>query len=130
MSKPLAKAKIRIVASKKQLYRVRFLNEGKIFELYVRQVTQGSLFGFIELTDIVWGSKSQVIVDPSEQELKNEFAGVTRIHIPMHAVMRVDEVDKSTGAKIIPLKGGAERAAEAAPFPIYTPASRGPEKGR
>ena len=45
----------------KKLYRVRFLNEGRIFELYAREVGQGLLFGFVEIADLVWGSKSEVI---------------------------------------------------------------------
>lgn len=115
------------LVAKKPLYRVRFVNEGKVFELYARSVGQGALFGFIEVTELVWGRRSQVIVDPSEQELKNEFAGVSRIHVPMHAVLRIDEVDKSGGGKIVALRDDAEKATSTA-FPIYTPGA--PGKGK
>ena len=117
-------SKIAKVASKR-LYRVRFLNEGRIFELYARQVGQGSLFGFIEVADIVWGSKSEVIIDPSEQELRNEFNGVTRLHVPLHAVVRIDEVEKGGSAKIISLSSAAKAPQTA---PIYTPSGAGPFK--
>ena len=93
----------------KKLYRVRFLNEGRIFELYARDVGQGMLFGFVEIADLVWGSKSEVIIDPGEQELRNEFNGVNRLHVPMHAMVRIDEVEKSGSAKIIPLQGAPRR---------------------
>ena len=86
-----------------------FVNQGKVYELYARKVSHGSLFGFIEVERLVWGKKSEVIVDPSEQELKNEFAGVKRTFIPLHSIVRIDEVEKPGAAKILPLAGNASR---------------------
>jgi len=103
----------------KRIYRVRFMSEGRLVELYAKEVTQGTLFGFVEIADLVWGKKSAVIIDPSEQDLRNEFGEVRRIHVPLHAVVRIDEVEKSGPGKIVPLPGGAERAAIG--VPIYTP---------
>lgn len=105
------------------------MNEGKIFELYAKTVTQGELFGFVEISGLLWGRKSDLIVDPTEQDLKNEFAGVTCIHVPMHSVVRVDEVEKSGGGKIISLTGGDEAAASSS-IPIYTPGGSGPTKSK
>lgn len=119
-------ARIAGVAAKKT-YRIRFMNEGKIFELYARQVTQGSLFGFVEVSQLVWGKRSEVIIDPSEQDLRNEFAGVSSVQIPIHSVVRIDEVEKSGSGKIIALAGGAEKPAS---VPIYTPSGAGPGKSR
>lgn len=115
-------------AAKKKTYRVRFVNEGRIFEIYAREVGQGTLFGFVEIADLVWGTKSSVIIDPSEQELRNEFAGVTRIHVPMHALVRIDEVEKGGAGKIIALPGaaGAKSGGSSSPVPIYTPSPTGP----
>ena len=91
------------VAGKKLLYRIRFRTEDKILEVYCRNVTQGELFGFIEISGFAWGRKSEIIVDPTEQEVRNEFAGVKSAQIPMHAVVRVDQVEKGGTAKILPL---------------------------
>ncbi len=118
---------LRLVAKKQPIFRIRFMNAGKIFELYAKQVTQGELFGFVEISGLLWGKKSDLIVDPTEQDLKNEFAGVSRIHVPMHSVVRVDEVDKSAGGKIISLKGGDEATAASPMIPIYTPGEPGPK---
>jgi hypothetical protein len=92
-----------------KIYKVRYVNEGRVFELYARSVGSASIFGFIEVEKLLWGKKSEVIVDPSEQELKNEFAGVKRTLIPLHAIVRIDEVEKSGAAKILPLTGNAAR---------------------
>jgi hypothetical protein len=115
-------------ALKKKTFRVRFVNEGRIFEIYAREVTQGTLFGFVEVAELVWGSKSSVIIDPSEQELRNEFAGVTRVHIPMHSLVRIDEVEKSGAGKIIALAsaGPGKPSGPTGSVPIYTPAPKGP----
>jgi hypothetical protein len=118
-------SKIAKVAAKK-LYRVRFLNEGRIFELYAREVGPGLLFGFVEVADLVWGSKSEVIIDPGEQELRNEFNGVTRLHVPMHAMVRIDEVEKGGSAKIIPLQSSTKGTPPG--VPIYTPGGAAPVK--
>ena len=114
------------VASKR-LYRVRFVNEGKVFELYARQVSPGSLLGFVEIADLVWGRRSEVIVDPGEQDLKNEFAGVKRIHVPIHAVVRIDEVEKSGGAKILAMP--TETRTPGSGLPFLTPGS-GPGRAK
>ena len=104
----------------KRIYRIRFMGEGKIYELYAKNVSQGGLFGFIEVSQMVWGKKSEVIIDPSEQELRNEFQGVKCVHLPMHSVVRIDEVEKGGSGKIIAFKGASD-AAPSSTVPIYTP---------
>ena len=98
--------------SEKHLYRVQFVNQGRIYEVYAREVSQGSLFGFLEVSGMVFGKRSELVVDPSEEKLKTEFEGVKRSFIPMHAVIRVDEVAKEGQAKISKAEGNVT------PFPI------------
>ena len=86
--------------SPQEIYKVTFLNKGKVYELFVRQVYQSDLYGFIEVEDYVFNEKTQVVVDPSEEKLKKEFAGVSRSFIPIQSVIRIDEVEKSGVAKI------------------------------
>ncbi|MCC6208733.1 MAG: DUF1820 family protein [Gammaproteobacteria bacterium] len=111
----------------KHLYKVVFHNEGKIYEIYARQVNQGGLYGFVEVTDIVFGEKSAVVVDPSEERLKAEFSDVRRSYIPLHAVIRIDEVDKQGTAKI----SDGEKGGNIARFPtsLYAP-GRNPDTSR
>ena len=61
--------------------------------------------------DIVFGEKTTVVVDPSEEHLKSEFHGVRRTYIPMHAVVRIDEVEKEGVATI-------SKGDNIAPFPL------------
>ncbi|MYA67309.1 MAG: DUF1820 family protein [Gammaproteobacteria bacterium] len=88
------------MATSSEIYKVTFLNKGKVYELFVRQVFQSDLYGFIEVEDYVFDEVTQVVVDPSEEKLKNEFAGVRRSFIPIQSVIRIDEVEKGGVSKI------------------------------
>jgi hypothetical protein len=99
------------------IFKVLFLNQGKVYEVYAKKVTHGSLFGFIEVEDIVFGERSSVVVDPNEERIKTEFEGVKRTYLPMHSVLRIDEVKKQGTAKILALEGGN---VSAFPMSVYS----------
>lgn len=99
---------------KKRIYKVVFHNQGSVYELHAREVSQSSMYAFIEVGDIIFGERSRLVVDPSDERLKAEFSGVRRTFIPMHAVVRIDEVDKEGQNKIVSVDGGGK----VAPFPI------------
>jgi len=84
----------------KTLFKIIFVNQGKIYEIFARSIKQEFLYGFVELEELVFGESSTVVVDPSEEKLRSEFADVKRTFIPMHAVVRIDEVDKKGAVKI------------------------------
>lgn len=94
---------------KQSLYKVVFVNQGKVYEIYAREVAQSGMFGFIEISGFVFGEKSAVVIDPSEEKLKNEFQEVKRTYIPMHSLIRIDEVEKGGAAKITPMEGKSDQ---------------------
>ena len=105
------------------LFKVVFHAQGKVYEIYARKVGHGSLFGFVEVEELVFGERSAVVVDPAEEKIKAEFEGVKRTFLPLHSVIRIDEVRKQGISKI--------SAADASnvtqfPFPVYTPGDSGP----
>lgn len=102
----------------KPIYRILFRNQDNLYELYARKVTQGSLYAFVEVEDILFGERSNVLVDPSEERLKTEFAGVNRTYIPLQAVIRIDEVEKEGASKII---GTGGDKGNVTPFPLPVP---------
>ncbi len=101
-----------------RIYKVLFLNQGKVYEIYARSVSQGELFGFLAVEQLVFGERSSVVVDPSEERIRSEFAGVQRSYIPLHSVLRVDEVEKQGISKISAVEGG--NVAQF-PLPVYAP---------
>ena len=86
--------------SKQDLYRVVFMSQGQVYEIYAREVGHGAMFGFIEVEQLVFGERTSIVVDPSEESLKHEFNGVRRTYIPLQAVIRIDEVEKQGTARI------------------------------
>lgn len=93
------------------IYRIIFVNENEVFELYARNIYQSDLFGFLEVEEFVFGSRHQMVVDPGEERLKTIFAEVKRSFIPVNMVIRIDEVQSEGVGKITEAKGVV------APFP-------------
>ena len=92
--------------SKKKLYKITFNNQGKLYELYANEVSNSNLLGFIEIESLVFGEKTSLVVDPSEEKIKTEFEGVKRTYVPMHSVLRIDEVDEQGVSKVSKAEGG------------------------
>ena len=86
--------------AKKGIYKVVFVQLGEIYEIYAEAIYQSDMYGFIEVEDYIFDQNSQIVVDTSEEKLKNEFKGVQRSYIPVSCIMRIDEVDKRGIAKI------------------------------
>jgi hypothetical protein len=101
------------------IFRIMFVNQGKVYEVYARRVSHGELFGFIEVEELLFGERSSVVLDPSEERIKGEFAGVKRTFLPLHSVLRVDEVKKHGVSKITVLEGGAG-VAQFPSLPMYS----------
>ena len=104
--------------SNRTLYKVVFVSQGQVYEVYAREVSHGGLFGFIEVEELVFGERSSVVVDPSEERIKSEFENVKRTYLPMHAIIRIDEVDKQGTSKITKAEGNVTQFPS---VPIYTP---------
>ena len=105
------------------IFRIVFANQGKIYEIYARKVSHGGLFGFIEVEDLIFGERSSVVVDPTEERIRSEFSGVKRTYLPMHSVIRVDEVKKQGLSRITALEGGSN----VAQFPMSMYAEPAPD---
>lgn len=84
----------------KNLYKITFSNQGKLYEIYAKSVSNSNLLGFIEIESLVFGEKSSLVIDPSEEKIKTEFEGVKRTYIPIHSILRIDEVDKEGVSKV------------------------------
>lgn len=107
----------------KNIYKIIFHNQGKVYELYAGRILQGDLYGFIQVEELLFGEQSGLLVNPAEERLQAEFAGVQRSFIPLYAVIRIDEVEKEGVSKI---RAGGESGDNVAPFPgpFYPPGGR------
>ncbi|MEN8205355.1 MAG: DUF1820 family protein [Pseudomonadota bacterium] len=84
-----------------KIFRISFYNQSDIYELYAHEIHQGNMYAFLEIEGIIFGERSAIVVDPTEERLKSEFEGVSRTYIPLQAVIRIDEVDREGSNKII-----------------------------
>ena len=105
------------------IFKVVFVNQGKVYEIYARKVGHGSLFGFVEVEELIFGERSAVVVDPAEERIKAEFEGVKRTYLPLHSVIRIDEVRKGGVSKVSAVESSNVTPF---PFPVYTPGEPGP----
>lgn len=105
------------------IYRICFFNQGKIYELYAGAVYQGEMYGFVVVERLMFDHHQTLLIDPAEERLREEFDGVSRTLIPMHAVIRIDEVEKKGASKITDPDGKSN----VTPFPagLYAPGKKG-----
>ena len=100
------------MANKKTIYKIIFLQLGEIYEIFAKQIYQSDMYGFIEVEEYIFNKNKQLVVDPSNEKLKNEFKSVERSYLPINAIIRIDEVAESGEAKIKQTKN------QVTPFPI------------
>jgi len=101
-----------------RVYRISFINQGKVYEIYARRVHQGELYGFVEIEDLIFEESSTLLVDPSTEKLKDEFKGVERTIVPIHSIVRIDAMEKEGQSKIHEVGDGSNIT----PFPsFFTP---------
>lgn len=101
----------------KTIYRVGFVNQGQVYEVYASKVYQSDMYGFVVIEQLIFDHRKSLVVDPGEEKLKSEFEAVKRTFVPMHAVIRIDEVEKAGVAKVSQV---SDKVAQF-PSPIYTP---------
>ncbi len=106
--------------AKEPLYRVAFHNHGKVYELYCTGVTSSGLWGFLEISGMLFDSDA-LVVDPTEEKMREEFADVEVLHVPMHGVLRVEQVRRKGQALIRDRESGEK----VTPFPMTPPARPG-----
>ena len=108
------------------IYKVIFQNRNQVYEIFARQIFQSDMWGFIEIEEFLFGERSKIVVDPSEEKLKNEFSGVKRSYIPMHSIIRIDEVEKEGAARVTEGDGGSSsNVVSAFPMPGIMPTPQG-----
>ena len=106
---------------RKKLYKVTFLSQGKTLELYARHVASSALWGFTEVGELVFEQGEGVVVDPTEEKLRDEFKSTKMLHLPMQSIVRIEEVEKRGPLAIRDATSGEKIM----PFPIAPPRTGG-----
>ena len=98
----------------KSLYKVIFHNHGKVYELFAKSAASSDLYGFVEIDQLVFDEDATMVIDPTEERVREEFEGVKTLHIPMHNVIRIEEVEKRGSCMIRDRESGEK----VTPFPL------------
>ncbi|MDT8437782.1 MAG: DUF1820 family protein [Wenzhouxiangellaceae bacterium] len=94
------------------MYKLVFFNHGKVYELFAEDVDSSHLYGFIVATGLVFDGREKMVVDPTEERLRDEFNDTEQLLLPIQSVIRVEKVkkrgasvirDRKTGEKVTPL---------------------------
>lgn len=102
----------------KAVFRIQFRHQDQLIELYAHGVGQSDMMAFIEVSELIFDNKTEVLIDPSEEKLKAEFTDVKSTYIPIHSIIRIDEVEKIGINKIRPLDKKDGPANTVSPFPF------------
>lgn len=100
--------------TKKIIFRIFFSDHEATYEIYARSIKESEIFGMLEVEELLFGEQTSLVVDPSEERLKMEFSGVKRTFIPMHLIVRIDEVTKHGTPKV---KDNSAYGGKVSPFP-------------
>jgi len=112
--------------AEEHVYKIIFTNQGQVYELYARHVSQGDLFGFIEVEQLLFGERSKLIVDSSEERLKTSSPASSESSSRCTRWCASDEVEKQGAPRISPSEAlsGVVKA-----FPVPTvPPGKGPSR--
>jgi len=78
-----------------------------------------ALWGFTEVGEIVFDQASDgVVIDPTEERLREEFANTKVLHLPIQCIVRVEEVEKRGPLAI---RDAASGEKVVTPFPMAPP---------
>jgi len=88
------------------LYKVIFINNGKVYELYSRDVFSSEIYGFIYVAELVFDQNKTIVIDPAEEKVREEFKNANVLHLPLQCVIRIEEVKKKMSCKIRDIKSG------------------------
>lgn len=100
-----------------KLYKVTFLNHARVYELYARSVAASSLWGFTEIGELVFDINDGMVIDPTEERLRNEFGNTRVLHLPMQSIVRIEEVEKK-GQSAIRDAAAGESVVTLFPLPV------------
>ena len=62
---------------KSNVYKIKFIQLGEIYEVFARHIYQSEMYGFIEVEEYIFNREKQLVVDPTSEKLKNEFLSST-----------------------------------------------------
>lgn len=73
------------------IYRIVFVQQEEVKEIYTQYISEETLVGFIEADTLLAVDQSSMVINPKE---------VKRCYIPLHNIIRIDEISYQNGCEI------------------------------
>lgn len=81
------------MTTQKKVFKVYFFHMDKVYTLFAKEVNaSGELYNMCEISDIIFQRNKNLIV-PSEDEVRQEFSNIKKLLIPLHHLIRIDELE-------------------------------------
>ena len=81
------------MTKQKKVFKVYFFHMDKVYTLFAKEVNaSGELYNMCEISGIIFQRNKNLIV-PSEDEVRQEFSNLKRLMIPLHHLIRIDELE-------------------------------------
>lgn len=76
--------------------------------------------GLHEISELVFEVHDGLVVDPTEERLRDEFGNTRVLHLPMQSIVRIEEVERKGQSAIRDATSG-ERVVTPFPLPAKPP---------
>lgn len=84
---------MRTINMKESLFKIIYTQRDVVHEIYAEQVSESDMYGFIVVEDLFYDEQLELLPETAEE--KPRFAEeVQRTYIPIHAVIRIDEIQR------------------------------------
>ena len=93
------------------------MGSGDVYKRQAQHVTGSHLWGFNQISELVFDVHDGLVVDPTEERLREEFGNTKVLHLPMQSIVRIEEVEKK-GQSVIRDATTGDKVVT--PFPLPT----------
>ena len=94
-------------------------------------MASSALWGFTEVAELVFDVHAGVVVDPTEERLRDEFGDTRVLHLPMQSIVRIEEVEKKGQSAIRDAatgRGGGDAVSDAGEASLSSAPLPGPPR--
>jgi len=59
---------------------------------------------FVSIRDLVFATEQKLVINPSEEEIRNTFGGADHLMIPFQTVSLIEELPETETGRVVPFR--------------------------
>ena len=103
------------------IFKVNYISDEEVYEIFCESVSASDMYGFICLEDFIFGEASHLVIDPSEERIKNEFKDVKAVYIPANLILSIYEIKRKDITPKIKNLSETDKKVSQFPSRVYHP---------